>query len=132
MTLREKLMQLTQLSRIFFDKSDDGALTGPMQSLNLSKEDLYNTGSVLNVFGVEKMMAMQQEMVMLARMVDQARGSNIAEQLMARFTGQAPVPAVDGNNQPNAKETLGGTEGGAEASNVKKAKQRVAESTDPT
>ena len=82
----------------------------------------------------QQMMAMQQQMIMLAKMVDQARGSNIAEQLMAQFSGQAPVPAIDGSSQPNVedKEALGGKEGGAEASNTKKARQRVAESTDPT
>ena len=82
----------------------------------------------------QQMMAMQQQMMMLAQMVDQARGSNIAEQLMAQFSRQAPVPPIDGNAQPNAenKEALGGKEGGAEASNTKKARQRVAESTDPT
>lgn len=82
----------------------------------------------------QQMMAMQQEMMMLAQMVDQARGSNIAKQLMARFSGQAPVAPIDGNTQLNAenKAALGGKEGGAEASNTKKARQRVAESTDPT
>ena len=82
----------------------------------------------------QQMMAMQQQMMMLAQMVDQARGSNIAEQLMAQFSGQAPVAAIDGNAQPNVedKEALGGKEGGAEASGTKKARQRVAESTDPT
>ena len=81
----------------------------------------------------QQMMAMQQQMMMLAQMVDQARGSNIAEQLMAQFSGQAPVPAIDGSG-PNVDgtEALGGKEGGAEASNTKKARQRVAESTDPT
>ena len=82
----------------------------------------------------QQMMAMQQQMVMLAQMVDQARGSNIAEQLMAQFSGQAPVAPIDGNAHPNVEDTeaLGGKEGGAEASNTKKARQRVAESTDPT
>ena len=82
----------------------------------------------------QQMMAMQQQMMMLAQMVDQARGSNIAEQLMAQFSGQAPVPAIDGGAPANVedKEALGGKEGGAEASNTKKARQRVAESTDPT
>lgn len=82
----------------------------------------------------QQMMAMQQQMMMLAQMVDQARGSNIAEQLAAQFSGQAPVPAIDGKAQPNVddKEALGGKPGGTEASNTKKARQRVAESTDPT
>ena len=82
----------------------------------------------------QQMMAMQQQMMMLAQMVDQARGSNIAQQLMAQFSGQAPVPAIDGGFNPNVedKEALGGKEGSAEASGTKKARQRVAESTDPT
>ena len=80
----------------------------------------------------QQIMAMQQQMMMLAQMVDQARGSNIAEQLMAQFSGGAPVAAIDGA-APNVsdKEALGG-EGSAEASGTKKARQRVAESTDPT
>ena len=82
----------------------------------------------------QQMMAMQQQMMMLAQMVDQARGSNIAQQLMAQFSGQAPVPAMDGQSKPSVadKEALGGNNSGAEASNTKKARQRVAESTDPT
>jgi hypothetical protein len=83
----------------------------------------------------QQMMAMQQQMVMLAQMVDQSRGSNIAEQLMAQFTGGAPVAPIDGsmNGAKNVEETeaLGGEEK-AEASNTKKARQRVAESTSPT
>ena len=89
----------------------------------------------------QQMMAMQQQMVMLAQMVDQSRGSNIAEQLMAQFTGGAPVAPIDGSPNGSGKppsenveqtEALGGKEGTAEASNTKKARQRVAESTDPT
>lgn len=82
----------------------------------------------------QQMMAMQQQMMMLAQMVDQSRGSNIAEQLMAQFSGQAPVAAIDGNAPTNVDNTeaLGGDNSGAEPSNTKKARQRVAESTDPT
>lgn len=83
----------------------------------------------------QQMMAMQQQMVMLAQMVDQSRGSNIAEQLMAQFSGGAPVAPIDGTN-PSQKveqtEALGGKEGVKEASNTKKARERVAQSTDPT
>ena len=82
----------------------------------------------------QQMMQMQQQMMMLAQMVDQARGSNIAQQLMAQFSGQPPVAAIDGKAPTNVSNTeaLGGKEGGAEASGTKKARQRVAESTDPT
>ena len=81
----------------------------------------------------QQMMAMQQQMVMLAQMVDQSRGSNIAEQLMAQFGGGAPVAPIDGSAPQKVEETeaLGG-DGESEASTTKKARQRVAESTDPT
>ena len=83
----------------------------------------------------QQMMQMQQQMVMLAQMVDQARGSNIAEQLMAQFSGGAPVAPIDGTNPAqNVEQTeaLGGNDGAKEASNTKKARERVAQSTDPT
>lgn len=85
----------------------------------------------------QQMMAMQQQMVMLAQMVDQARGSNIAEQLMAQFSGGAPVAPIDGSGDNPAKkveetEALGGKEGAKEATHTKKARERVAQSTDPT
>ena len=86
----------------------------------------------------QQLMQMQQQMIMLAQMVDQTRGSNIAEQLMAQFTGGQPVAPIDGNggkapaDNVEQTEALGGEEGTKEASNTKKARQRVAESTDPT
>ena len=82
----------------------------------------------------QMMMQMQQQMVMLAQMVDQSRGSNIAEQLMAQFSGGAPVAPIDGGGSaPNAEKTeaLGGDDKG-ESTHTKKARQRVAESTSPT
>ena len=77
---------------------------------------------------------LQQQMIMLAQMVDQSRGSNIAEQLMAQFGGGAPVAPIDGGGSaPNVEETeaLGGSDK-KESSHTKKARQRVAESTSPT
>ena len=44
LTLKEKVMQITQLIPRMFDTDDTGALTGPIASLNISEEDLYNTG----------------------------------------------------------------------------------------
>ena len=84
----------------------------------------------------QQMLMMQQQMLMLAKMVDQQRGSNLADQIAAGITGGQPVMPVDGGQAPGAKveetEALGGKEGPKEASNTKKARQRVAESTDPT
>ncbi len=81
----------------------------------------------------QQMMQMQQQMVMLAQMVDQTRGSNIAEQLVAQFNGGAPVAPIDGGapaQRVEDTEALGGNEK-SEASNTKKARQRVADSTSP-
>ena len=81
----------------------------------------------------QQMMQMQGQMMMLAQMVDSYRGSNIAEQLAAQFSGGAPVAPVDGTAPSAMKvgesEALGGAK--KEASSTKKARQRVAESTSP-
>ena len=82
----------------------------------------------------QQILQMQQQMLMLAQMVDQSRGTNLAEQIAAGITGgQAPMP-VDGGQPADVSQTeaLGGSEGTKESSNTKKARQRVAESTSPT
>ena len=81
----------------------------------------------------QQMMQMQQQMLMLAQMVDRDHGSNLAEQIASGITGGGPVTPVEGDFAPKAGQTeaLGGEETG-EASNTKKARQRVAESTSPT
>ena len=81
----------------------------------------------------QQLMMAQQQMLMLAQIVDKHEGSNIAEQIAAGITGgTAPAP-TGGRASAGVEETeaLGGNEKG-EASNTKKARQRVAESTDPT
>jgi hypothetical protein len=83
----------------------------------------------------QQMLQMQQQMLMLAQMVDQNRGTNLADQIAAGITGAAPVAPIDGSTNPAQKveetEALGGKEK-KEASTTKKARQKVAESTDPT
>ena len=81
----------------------------------------------------QQMLQMQQQMLMLAQMVDQLRGSNLAEQIAAGINGTPAPPMVDGNAPANVEQTeaLGGSEK-SEAANTKKARQRVAESTNPT
>ena len=83
----------------------------------------------------QQLLMAQQTMLQLAQIVDQDRGTNMAEQIAAGITGGvAPAPMM-GNQTPGAKveetEALGGNEK-SEAGNTKKARQRVAESTDPT
>jgi hypothetical protein len=84
----------------------------------------------------QQMLMMQQQMIMLAQMVDQAKGTNLAEQIAAGIMGGsvAPVdPMMGGEPSANVEETeaLGGNEK-KESTHTKKARQRVAESTDPT
>ena len=84
----------------------------------------------------QQMLMMQQQMIMLAQMVDQAKGTNLAEQISAGIMGGsvAPVDPAMGAAPADVEQTeaLGGKEGPTEATNTKKARQRVAESTDPT
>lgn len=76
----------------------------------------------------QQMMAMQQQMMMLAQMVDEARGSNIAQQLETQFSGGDFVVAIDGakTKAPEKKEGIG------ESKSNKNAKQRVAQASSPT
>ena len=83
----------------------------------------------------QQMLMMQQQMLMMAQALDQAKGTNMAEQIAAGIVGGgAPAPMM-GGQAPGAQveetEALGGNEK-EEATNTKKARQRVAESTDPT
>ena len=84
----------------------------------------------------QQMLMMQQQMIMLAQMVDESKGTNLAEQISAGIMGGSvtPIdPMMSGEPAKKVEETeaLGGNEK-KEASNTKKARQRVAESTDPT
>ena len=79
----------------------------------------------------QQMLMMQQQMLQLAQMVDQANGTNLADQIAAGITGSpAPAPVSGGVASAKNNEALGGDK--AEANNTKKARQRVAESTSPT
>ena len=81
----------------------------------------------------QQILQMQKQMLMLAQMVDQLKGTNLAEQIAAGINGTPAPPLMNGSMGGNIEETeaLGGSEK-SEAANTKKARQRVAESTDPT
>ena len=82
----------------------------------------------------QQMLMMQQQMLMMAQALDQVKGTNMADQIAAGITGGVAPAAMGGQPGGNVEETeaLGGKEGPKEASNTKKARQRVAESTSPT
>ena len=73
----------------------------------------------------QQMLMMQQQMIMMAQALDKATGSNYAQQMAAGAAPMVNAPAA--GNKPEKLSTEG-----EEASNTKKARQRVAESTDPT
>ena len=81
----------------------------------------------------QQMMMMQQQMMQLGAMVDAAHGGNEITAGLANQFGLQPPPMAGGNASANIEQTeaLGGSEGD-EATNTKKARQRVAESTSPT
>lgn len=55
MTLDEKIAQLLQLATPFFEGSkDEGQITGPLASMNISEENVRSTGSVLGASGGAK------------------------------------------------------------------------------
>ena len=82
-----------------------------------------------------QMLMMQQQMLQMAQIVDQVKGTNLAEQIAAGITGGVAPAPMAGGQAPGGKveetEALGGNEK-SESTNTKKARQRVAESTDPT
>lgn len=82
----------------------------------------------------QQMMMMQQQMLMMASELDRIKGTEIAPQMAAQMqAGGMAMPAMGGvPTSVENTEALGGKEGAGEASNTKKARQRVAESTDPT
>ena len=79
----------------------------------------------------QQMLMMQQQMLQLAQIVDQTRGTNLADQIAAGIAGVPAAPM--GGAAPDAKnESLGGEGSKAESSTTRNARKRVAESTSPT
>lgn len=79
----------------------------------------------------QMMMQMQQQMLMMAGELDGLKGTDMAQQMaMGMQASGMPMP----NGMPNVEQTeaLGGKEGSAESPHTKKARERVAQSTDPT
>ena len=81
----------------------------------------------------QQMLMMQQQMLQMAQVIDRQNGTNMADQMAAGILGGAAPAAAQagGSKDISNTEALGGAET-AEASNTRKARQRVAESTSPT
>jgi len=62
MTLQEKVGQLVQLATPFFKgASDRGHITGPMVDMNITEEDIEQTGSVLGASGAQETINIQKK-----------------------------------------------------------------------
>ena len=82
----------------------------------------------------QQLMMAQQQVMALASVIDGQNGTNYAEQFAMQMNGASVAPNGGGTPTPQKveeTEALGGKEGG-EASHTKKARQKVAESTNPT
>ena len=61
MTIDEKIGQMIQIKGEVFLSDKVNLTTGPIKDINLSKEMLYNVGSILNTVGAEKVKKVQDE-----------------------------------------------------------------------
>lgn len=75
----------------------------------------------------QQMLAMQQQMLVLAQLVDAERGSNIAGDLADQFASGGAV----GASFNNSTETISGDGAETEPASTKNARRRVADSTAP-
>ncbi len=68
MTFDEKVGQLTQIVPFYFNEDAATEITGPLGEHGLSKEQIWNTGSVLGVFNGDEMIALQMEYLEKSRL----------------------------------------------------------------
>ena len=121
----------------FNPQMSDQALAG-LDMMDFDRKQFVMQKIAQNGTLYQQLLMAQQQMLMLAQIVDKHEGSNIAEQIAAGITGGvSPSPIGGASGDAPAKnveqtEALGGKEGAKESSTTKKARQRVAESTDPT
>jgi hypothetical protein len=136
MSQNELALQFYQVG-FFNPQMSDQALTC-LDMMDFDRKQFIMQKIAQNGTMYQQLLQMQQQMLMLAQIVDKHEGSNIAEQIAAGITGgvaPSPIGGASGDSPAeNVEQTeaLGGKEGAKESSTTKKARQRVAESTDPT
>ncbi len=104
----------------------DQALTC-IDMMDFDRKDFIMQKIAQNGGMYQQMLAMQQQMFMLAQMVDAERGSNIAGDLAAQFASGGTV----GASFNNSIDTISSDGAGAEPASTKNARKRVADSTAP-
>jgi len=61
LTLKEKIGQLVQLAPFLFKENIIGEITGPMNDIGITNEDILVTGNVLGIGGAEEMKYIQKD-----------------------------------------------------------------------
>ena len=105
-----------------------------LDMMDFDRKDFVTSKIEQNGTMHQQILQLQQQMIMLAQMVDQSRGTNLAEQISAGILGQPAPAAIDGQMTQDTEdiEALGGDGGSNESSITKNARQRAAEMISPT
>ena len=105
-----------------------------LDMMDFDRKDFVTSKIEQNGTMHQQILQLQQQMIMLAQMVDQSRGTNLAEQISAGILGQPAPAAIDGEMTQDTEdiEALGGDGGSNESSITKNARQRAAEMISPT
>ena len=105
-----------------------------LDMMDFDRKDFVTSKIEQNGTMHQQILQLQQQMIMLAQMVDQSRGTNLAEQISAGSLGQPAPAAIDGEMTQDTEdiEALGGDGGSNESSITKNARQKAAEMISPT
>lgn len=106
-----------------------------LDMMDFDRKDFVMQKVAQNGTMFQQIQMMQAQMLQMAQIIDSQNGTNMTEQLAVGFGMNAPTMSAGGTpvaENVEKTEALGGEEGKGEASNTKKARQRVAESTSPT
>lgn len=112
----------------FFDPSRSDMALATLEMMDFDRKDSVVQRIAQNGTMYQQIQQLQQQMMMLAAMVDRQRGSNEIEAGLARQFGMQ-APQIDTGDTGSAGAALGADPG--ESSNTKNARQRVADSTAP-
>ena len=105
-----------------------------LDMMDFDRKDFVTSKIEQNGTMYQQILQLQQQMIMLAQMVDQSRGTNLAEQISAGILGQPTPAAIDRQMTQDSEdiEALGGEGGSNESSITKNARQKAAEMISPT
>ena len=131
MSQNELALQLYQLG--FFNPELADQALSCLDMMDFDRKDSVIQKISNNSQLLQALVNTQQQALALAQMVDEDRGSNIAQEMAMGINGAMSEPVTRGNIQPNVadKQALGG-EGISESNTTKKARQHTAEMTNPT